>query len=214
MPKRGADKMPVKEASEDGKGISVLDLPERQLDLDTDETGSDSGSEQEFSSDDDDEGLAAVNDGEADDDEDQASDDDIRKSVLDLMQGTQAAGALDEAAFQDRRDRTAEAGTSGAQSDSDSSEDERPSRNTGQFPSQKPCAENTSLCHLFSVYFSHHAHQPCELPCKHGLTIMTSSLEGYVQAIKGPLLLMQSAACPCGGTRMRITSAMTGTPKR
>ncbi len=129
MPKRGADKGAVKASSEAERAISVLGLPERQLDLDTEESGSEGDSEEGFSSDEADEGAAALEDLDADDDEEDGSADEVRKSVLALVQGQQAAG---EDAPQDRRDRTAEAGTSGAQSDSDSSEDERPSRNTGQ----------------------------------------------------------------------------------
>ena len=129
MPKRGAEKAAAKDASEAERAISVLDLPERQLDLDTEESGSESDSEAGFSSDEADEGAAALEGLEADGDDDDGSADEVGKSVLELVQGQQAAG---EDAPQDRRDRTAEAGTSGAQSDSDSSEDERPSRNTGQ----------------------------------------------------------------------------------
>lgn len=129
MPKRGAGKTPQKDASESEKGISVLDLPERQLDLETEESGSESDSEQGFDSDDAGEGAEALNGLEASDDEVDGAADEISKSVLELMQGQQAAG---EEPPQDRRDRTAEAGTSDSQSNSDSSEDERPSRNTGQ----------------------------------------------------------------------------------
>ena len=132
MPKRSAAKVPAKEASEAERAISVLDLPERQLDLDTEESGSESDSEQGFSSDEGDDGAEALEGLEANGDADDGSADEVGKSVLELMQGQQAAG---EDAAQDRKDRTAEAGTSGAQSDSDSSEDERPSRNTGQFSS-------------------------------------------------------------------------------
>lgn len=130
MPKRGADKAPGKAASEAERAISVLDLPERQLDLDTEESGSESDSEQGVSTDEADEGPAALDGLDADaEDGDDGSADEVGKSVLELMQGQRAAG---EDAPQDRKDRTAEAGTSDAQPDSDSSEDERPSRNTGQ----------------------------------------------------------------------------------
>ena len=145
MPKRSAGPKPVKEAEETEKGISVLDLPERQLDLDTDESGSESDSEQGFSSDDAHEGAEPADSQEASDDED-GSGDEIGKSALDLMKGPQAAaGALGDVP-QDRRDRTAEAGISDAQSDSDSSEDERPSRNTGRSPPRKVLA--TSRCDI------------------------------------------------------------------
>lgn len=147
MPKRSAGPKPVKETDETEKGISVLDLPERQLDLDTDESGSESDSEQGFSSDDADEGAGPADSQEASDDEG-GSGDEIGKAALELMQGPQAApGALgEEDVFQDRRDRTAEAGTSDAQSDSDSSEDERPSRNTGHSAPKQVLA--TSRCDI------------------------------------------------------------------
>ena len=143
MPKRSAGPKPVKKAEENEQGISVLDLPERQLDLDTDESGSESDSEQGFSSDDANEGAQPADSQEASDDEDGWGDE-IGKSALDLMKGPQAAaGGLGDVP-QDRRDRTAEAGTSDAQSDSDSSEDERPSRNTGHLPTKRVLA--TSRC--------------------------------------------------------------------
>ena len=146
MPKRGADKAPAKAASETERAINVLDLPERQLDLDTEESGSESDSEQGFSTDEANEGAAALEglDADVNDDYDDGSADEVGKSVLELMQGQRAAG---EDAPQDRRDRTAEAGPSDAQPDSDSSEDERPSRNTGQTLTTKGLPKHNSLHH-------------------------------------------------------------------
>jgi hypothetical protein len=124
MPKRRAGPTLVKGADENETGISVLDLTERQLDLDTDEPGSLSDSEQGFS-DDDDDGTTNTAHGQEASDDDTGTGDEVGKAVFDLMQGPHAAaGALGE-------EEVPQAGTSDALSDSDSSEDERPSRNTG-----------------------------------------------------------------------------------
>ena len=131
MPKRGAGQGPDKKGSEDIKGISVLDLAEDQLQLDTDEVDREGDSEDEVSSDDAANIQGAFAEHDASDAEAYLSADEVEKSVLDLMQGEQAARGSEKEAPQDRSDRTAEAGTSDAPPDSDSSEDDRPSRNTG-----------------------------------------------------------------------------------
>ena len=155
MPKRGAAKVPAKEVSEAERAISVLDLPERQLDLDTEESGSESDSEQGFSSDEADDGAEALEVLESKGDADDGSADEVGRSVVELMQGQQRAG---EGVAQDRRDRTAEAGTSGAQSDSDSSEDERPSRNTGQ--------SHSSTAHCKAAAKTPDRAPPTTAPCR------------------------------------------------
>ena len=131
MPKRGAGQVPDKKDSEESQGISVLDLPEDQLQLDTDDGDREGDSEDEVSSDDAADPKGAFEEQDVSDAEAYLSADEVEKSVLDLMQGQQEAKGPEEELPQDRSDRTAEAGTSDAPSDSDSSEDERPSRNTG-----------------------------------------------------------------------------------
>ena len=131
MPKRGAEQVPDKKSSEESQGISVLDLPEDQLQLDTDDGDRECDSEDEVSSDDAADPKGAFGDQDASDAEADLSANEVEKSVLDLMQGQQAARGSENQAPQDRSDRTAEAGTSDAPLGSDSSEDERPSRNTG-----------------------------------------------------------------------------------
>ena len=131
MPKRGAGQVPDKKDSEESQGISVLDLPEDQLQLDTDDGDREGDSEDEVSSDDAADPKGAVEEQGVSAAEAYLSADEVEKSVLDLMQGQQEAKGPEEEVPQDRSDRTAEAGTSDAPSDSDSSEDERPSRNTG-----------------------------------------------------------------------------------
>ena len=142
MPKRGAGKATDKKGSEERQGISVLDLPEDQLQLDTDEGDRESGSGDEVSSDDAADIQGASGEQDASDGEAYLSADEVEKSVLDLMQGQQAARGSEKEAPQDRSDRTAEAGTSDAPSGSDSSEDERPSRNTGV---SLPAGSNASV---------------------------------------------------------------------
>ncbi|KAK9914855.1 hypothetical protein WJX75_001346 [Coccomyxa subellipsoidea] len=65
-----------------------------------------------------------------------SSDDEIDRAVLDLVQGGEGDGSEPAGQRPDRSDRTADAGTSqAAAADSDSSDDERPNRNTvGRVP--------------------------------------------------------------------------------
>lgn len=137
MTKRAKDSEVVhpREEADDGDGHLDAD----QLDLsssDEEDSEEEAGALEVESGDDEPESADADeedDEDEEDGDEQASSDDEVGRTVLDLIQGRGAGpggGGEDAQEAQDREDRTADAEPA-HDPGSDSSEDERPSRNTG-----------------------------------------------------------------------------------
>jgi len=116
-------------------------LDAEDLDVSSSESDSEPAADQEGGEYGSDESEDEITDEEEDDEEEKdetdaelySSDDEIDKAVLDLVQGKEGGGSQPGEEHEDRQDRTADAGTSqAAGAESDSSDDERPNRNTGK----------------------------------------------------------------------------------
>lgn len=148
MTKRTKDSEIVVPAGAADKGDGHLDAD--QLDLssnDEEDSEEDAGALEVDSRDEESEPASAEDDEEDDLDELESSDDEVGRTVLDLIQGRDAgAGSRDDAEdTQDRQDRTADA-ESAHDPGSDSSEDERPSRNTGAAATTHPLQPRMHAC--------------------------------------------------------------------
>ncbi len=142
MGKRGHDSDAASKKVEKVEKVSDPQFEVEDLDVSSSESDDEPAAVEEGGDYDSEESAGELKDEEEEeDDEDgdddgaaglESSDDEIDRAVLDLVQRQEGEEAQPPEQRQDRSDRTADAGTSeAAGNDSDSSDDERPNRNTG-----------------------------------------------------------------------------------
>ena len=222
MTKRSKDSQIVLPAGGTDEGDGHLDADQLDLSSSDEEDFDEEAGELEVDSRDDEDNEDAEDEDEEDGDELESSDDEVGRTVLDLIEGRGAGpGEGDDAEqTQDREDRTADAEPA-HDPGSDSSEDERPSRNTGAAaaacpfqlwaPHMRACTTTTgllpALCHAQrcpAAAGGGSVNAACKMPGgQHGIQLLTV---GGCPA--------QWAKCRCAGTRTRTTSGTTGMPIR